>query len=640
MKRFKDLKEELFNEGGEMYPADDMTMKEIKIACYAAQNILDRLESGQMIQRWQISAIVKAKEELASVYTSLSADEDDDEMNWDDMDEEDPMYVGFEYPSMYEEVDVNKTELKAAIDAGKKKGKIASVEAVKYIRAKHGLTHTRAHDVWKNIRHELGEETELLDESIEIVEDDTSSLIQSITQDLNSYYRKPKKGEKPSANVDSVKKTKWPNIFLVKGYDRKTQIEEWSYDQKNDKVRGLVPGEKQILKLGPNNKYLVAKESDYSLALYVVTNGNAKKLAGGLREPDAYWLTDKKQSPYKIKRYSDDIDHYLHTNGNKKGAIKESVEIDEGILKSYHSIANKPWSETVKASANTVGEYKQIAKGKDFTIWTGYRGSLKQQPHYVVKDDKIVGSGMTMNAALKDAKLKDSDLTARSKFPTGSILNKGMKEATDYEVDVEGLPKMFVKANSPTEVKNNLRKVVKNPDMIRGVERVAKATLQKIFRDKASGKDDVALDEEKHPIVKEYEDLKKHDINTLRGIVKQQSRISDTSEIRTKDHAITKILRHKHGNKKVAQAFGLDEEVDLNEVSINDINKAIMAKHRENLALAKSKQDSAKIDRINKQITSMNSAVSKYVADFNKKNEEVDLDDISKKESTSYRKDR
>ncbi len=92
-----------------MYPADDMTMKELKIACYAAKNILDRLENGQPIQRWQISAIVKAKEELASVYTSLSADEDE----WEDDYEEEPMYVGFEYPRMYGE----EVELDEATDA-------------------------------------------------------------------------------------------------------------------------------------------------------------------------------------------------------------------------------------------------------------------------------------------------------------------------------------------------------------------------------------------------------------------------------------------------------------------------------------------------------------------------------------------
>jgi hypothetical protein len=97
MKSFRELKEEILSEGDDMYSADDMTMKELKIACYAAQNILDRLEGGAMIQRWQISAIVKASEELASVYTSMSADmgmEDDEE------------YDEYGYPSMYgEEMD-------------------------------------------------------------------------------------------------------------------------------------------------------------------------------------------------------------------------------------------------------------------------------------------------------------------------------------------------------------------------------------------------------------------------------------------------------------------------------------------------------------------------------------------------------
>lgn len=215
MKRFKELTEELFTEGGEMYPADEMTISELKIACYSAQNILERLEEGAMIQRWQISAIVKAKEELASVYTAMSADEGDDDEWEDEMDDEEPMYVGFEYPSMY------------------------------------------------------GEEVEL---------------------------------------------------------------DEISYRDS-----------------GAQNMMRASRKAD-----------------------------------------------------------------------------------------------KEVAK-------------------------------MRAQAA------KRAEKEAAKKKP--------VEEETDYEVDVEGLPKMYVKANNPGEVKTNLRKVVRNPELIRGVERVAKATLQKIFRDKASGKD-------------------------------------------------------------------------------------------------------------------------------------------------------
>jgi hypothetical protein len=68
-----------------------------------------------------------------------------------------------------------------------------------------------------------------------------------------------------------------------------------------------------------------------------------------------------------------------------------------------------------------------------------------------------------------------------------------------------------------------------------------------------------AMDKE-HPIAKEYDAMKQHDIKTLRNMIKGQHKIIDTSEYRTKDHAISAYLRHKHGDKRVAAAMGLKEE--------------------------------------------------------------------------------
>lgn len=232
MKTFKQLIEyKQLKEGGEMYPADDMTMKELQIACYAAQNIIDRLEDGAMIQRWQISAIVKASEELSSVYTSISADEMDmDDMDdYDDMEDEEPMYVGFEYPSMY------------------------------------------------------GEETDLSEEPM----------------------------------------------------------------------------------LGP------------------------------------------------------------------KGAIHRAASADQS-------------DREYAAQRSFKTAWKAKNPGKE---WPGYAKAGFKSPY-------------------------------------------DFKEETDYEVEVEGLPTMYLKGNSPSEVKAGLRKVVKNPDMIKGIERMTKTSLQKIFRAKASGKDE------------------------------------------------------------------------------------------------------------------------------------------------------
>jgi hypothetical protein len=83
---------------------------------------------------------------------------------------------------------------------------------------------------------------------------------------------------------------------------------------------------------------------------------------------------------------------------------------------------------------------------------------------------------------------------------------------------------------------------------------------------------------DEHPIVKEYNSLKKHDIKTLRGLVKQQNKVVDTSEFKTKDHAISHYLRNKHGHKKVDAAFGFSEETDLDEVRDPDANSKLRRK--------------------------------------------------------------
>lgn len=135
MKSFKQLLEEKLNEGNDRYPADEMTMKELKIACYAAQNILDMLEDGALIQRWQISAIVKASEELSSVYTSISTDEQD-YYGSDEWEDDEPEYVGFEYPSVFEEIELGEESTKISIPKSR-------YETIAKMHGASGPTHGR-----------------------------------------------------------------------------------------------------------------------------------------------------------------------------------------------------------------------------------------------------------------------------------------------------------------------------------------------------------------------------------------------------------------------------------------------------------------------------------------------------------------
>lgn len=91
------------------------------------------------------------------------------------------------------------------------------------------------------------------------------------------------------------------------------------------------------------------------------------------------------------------------------------------------------------------------------------------------------------------------------------------------------------------------------------------APTAKNFKDAQESFDIDEGTDKSHPIVKEYDSLKKHDIKTLRGMINQHHKVIDTSEFKTKDHAISHLLRQKHGNKKVDQAFGFNEEVELEE---------------------------------------------------------------------------
>jgi hypothetical protein len=48
-----------------------------------------------------------------------------------------------------------------------------------------------------------------------------------------------------------------------------------------------------------------------------------------------------------------------------------------------------------------------------------------------------------------------------------------------FKVEVEGLPQMFMKGNSPGEVKSHLRKLVKQPSMVKSVDRATKHDVKK-----------------------------------------------------------------------------------------------------------------------------------------------------------------
>ena len=146
------------------------------------------------------------------------------------------------------------------------------------------------------------------------------------------------------------------------------------------------------------------------------------------------------------------------------------------------------------------GENKQV-KGGD-PCWKGYQmvGMKKKGdrsvPNCVPKNEDTQLESDQAYAASKE-KEKEKALTSKDKSTLDkvrSMMSKekpaSVKEESSYKVDVEGLPTMYVNSKSPSEVKMNLRKLLRKADSIKSVERVMDSDVKKAFRLRAQGKEE------------------------------------------------------------------------------------------------------------------------------------------------------
>lgn len=130
-----------------------------------------------------------------------------------------------------------------------------------------------------------------------------------------------------------------------------------------------------------------------------------------------------------------------------------------------------------EVSADKLSDY--IQKASDASKHRGM-STRKVDNRYggvAMAQDKLAKSGMMGTTAQKVSKAK-----------VGA--GRSMKEETNFAVTIEGLPMMFMTADSPGMLKQELRKIVKQPSMIQNVKRVTDATVRKTFRLKAQGKDE------------------------------------------------------------------------------------------------------------------------------------------------------
>ena len=68
-------------------------------------------------------------------------------------------------------------------------------------------------------------------------------------------------------------------------------------------------------------------------------------------------------------------------------------------------------------------------------------------------------------------------------------LRKDLGEELQFKVDVEGMPPTFMNGRSSAEILAKLRKIVKQPSMIKSVERYTTHDVKKAYRNKAQGRE-------------------------------------------------------------------------------------------------------------------------------------------------------
>jgi hypothetical protein len=117
---------------------------------------------------------------------------------------------------------------------------------------------------------------------------------------------------------------------------------------------------------------------------------------------------------------------------------------------------------------------------------------------------KAYRSAMDASSINKDQRKRSGDSFAKSmkrqkgiEKATNKLTKEGkIEEAAQFKVDIEGLPPTFIQGKSSAEILANLRKIVKQPSMIKNVERYTDMEVKKAYRQKAQGR---PVDEAKSP---------------------------------------------------------------------------------------------------------------------------------------------
>jgi len=235
---------------------------------------------------------------------------------------------------------------------------------------------------------------------------------------------------------------------------------------------------------------------DMAIAAYL----SAKR--GGKPQSESVRSADKKPEKYigpdgKPKIRMVPVDKEI-----VKSEAKRVVHSDRpDSLKSLRVMHPKPASEKPPFE----GPYRKAGEVKKDKFGNVIKNRAKHLARMAAKrSDNVNELALKTDPKIPNLKTpKDKKYTRPKSISTykqakksGEIRKESVNEEANFEVNIEGLPMMFMTGMGPGEIKQKLRKIVKQPSMIQSIKRVTDATVKKTFRLKAQGRDDEEETEE------------------------------------------------------------------------------------------------------------------------------------------------
>ena len=231
-------------------------------------------------------------------------------------------------------------------------------------------------------------------------------------------------------------------------------------------------------------KVMVKTKADHDKYAKMGYTMSEAHLTGPLNKNDRPFVADlvkklRKGSKTHAKQ-ADDLEKAMNTEKHMKTDPKlKNLKLpnpkDPTPFQKFQSIRKN--RQTNEVSADKLSSY--MSKASDASKHRGMptRKVDNRYSGVAMAQDKLAKAGMMGTTAQK---------VSRAKVPA----SRNVKEDTNFEVNIEGLPMMFMSGMSPGEIKAKLRGIVKQPSMIQSVKRVTDSTVRKTFRLKAQGRDE------------------------------------------------------------------------------------------------------------------------------------------------------